>query len=70
MAWTDQEPPCTDEVIIFCISGARLVSIDKIADGTTYRATIGNLWKHQELGRNTDLEALLRHVHKLDLHQD
>ena len=66
MSWTDQDPPAKN--VLF--SGYILhrgdhvhIEIDKLDDGI-YRATAGNLFGSQEIGRHRDIEVVLWTIQK------
>ena len=64
MAWSGRDPPATDVPLhlnVPCSGGGSpaYLEIDKLPDGR-YRATVGTLFKYQELCRTTNLKELLR----------
>lgn len=65
MGWNDQNPLPTDVICtVSAPTRGTQIEIDKLPDGM-YRATAGNLFQSQEIGRSRELEPLLRKMNKL-----
>jgi hypothetical protein len=71
MSWPDQDPPATDVILhvnVPCAgtgpSSPVYLEIDKLED-SSYRATVGTLFEHQEICRTDDLEALIRQANAM-----